>query len=977
MATSNITYGFNDPLYLHPSDSPGAPIVCDPLTGAENYGVWSRAMLLALRFIGYTHIVCRATARAYVEHEQTQCLIQVLMGLNDSYGSIRSQILMMSQLPSVSQAFAIVSQEEAHRTALNNQSMMEVPTAVFYSSSVKKSDHPRCENCNIVGHTKETCYKLVGYPPGHKLHRKFPQGKSSKNQMKNHQQLSAHNTSQEYTQAPASAPSFTPAQYEQIIKLLELAPSSDKPAANFAGASQGPVSTPEHSIPWILDSGANAHITGTSKNLQNIQPCDSANGSVRLPNGNLTHILSTGSLTIPSFCTLHNVLHVPDFKFNLLSISKFTKDHHCSVVFYPDFCFFQDLSTGKIMGIGKLYNGLYYLAETPQNIQTDRILSSPKLTCTSFACKDIDINIWHQRFGHMSISRLQHLPFITQNTLNSPCYICPISKQTRSMFPAKDHTPAPRPFSLIHMDTWGPYRTPTHNGARYFLTIVDDFSRCTWVFLMHLKSDVLTVIKNFLTFVTTQFNTKVQTIRTDNALDFLNSECNNLFNSLGIIHQSSCPYTPQQNGLVERKHRHILNVARAVKFQASIPDIYWGECVLHAAYIINRTPTPLLSHKTPYEALFSKPPSYQHMRVFGCLCFASNLKPSHKFDVRARACVFLGYPPHQKGYKLLDTLTNRIFISRDVVFHETTFPFSNQPSSSTTFNKFLPHPASIPEPEPTEPSSHNQLVDTVPNNISQTTTGSPSTRHSSRPRNPPYWTNDYVCSFSTTPYDIANYLSYKNLSPTYCSFLTNISQATEPRSYQEAAADPRWQEAMAAEITALEANHTWKIVPLPPGKKAVGCRWVYKIKYKSDGSIDRFKARLVAKGYTQTYGIDYQDTFSPVAKIVTVRCLLTIASARNWPLHQMDVANAFLQGDLEEDIYMAIPPGFPNQSPNMACKLLKSLYGLKQASRQWNTKLCQILTQDGYTRSHHDHSLTQLKQHLHAHLHIKDLGPLK
>ncbi|KZV35587.1 hypothetical protein F511_32753 [Dorcoceras hygrometricum] len=342
MATTSITYGFNDPLYLHPSDSPGAPIVCDPLTGAENYGVWSRAMLLALTaknkvgfidgscvrpsdrspslhqwercnaivlswimssvskeiFAGIVYctdaskvwadlkerfnkvsesriysiqreIVCLkqgsspisiyfsklkqlwdeyaslvtlpscacATTRAYVEHEQTQCLIQFLMSLNDSYSSIRSQILMMSQLPSVSQAFAIVSQEEAHRTTLTNQSMMEVPTAMFYSSSDKKSDLPRCENCNIVGHTKEVCYKLVGYPSGHKLHRKFPQEKFSKNHMKNHQQLSTHNTSQEHTQAPASVPSFTPTQYEQIIKLLELAPGPTEPAANFAGAA--------------------------------------------------------------------------------------------------------------------------------------------------------------------------------------------------------------------------------------------------------------------------------------------------------------------------------------------------------------------------------------------------------------------------------------------------------------------------------------------------------------------------------------------------------------------------------------------------------------------------------------------------------------------------------------------------------------------------------------------------------------------
>ncbi|KZV36149.1 hypothetical protein F511_20281 [Dorcoceras hygrometricum] len=225
-----------------------------------------------------------ATARAYVDHEQTQCLIQFLMGLNDNYGSIRIQILMMSTLPSVSQAFAIVSQEESHRTALTNQSMIEVPTTAFYSSSEKrKSESPRCENCNIVGPTKDVCYKLVGYPPGHRLHKKFPQGKFNKSQTRNQQQVSAHNSHQEIP--AAHTPMFTPTQYEQILRLLEHGSSSTEPTTNFAGATHNAASTPDQSHPWILDSGANAHITGTSKNMQNIQPCSSSIGSVRLPNG--------------------------------------------------------------------------------------------------------------------------------------------------------------------------------------------------------------------------------------------------------------------------------------------------------------------------------------------------------------------------------------------------------------------------------------------------------------------------------------------------------------------------------------------------------------------------------------------------------------------------------------------------------------------------------------------------------------------
>ncbi|OIW17479.1 hypothetical protein TanjilG_22591 [Lupinus angustifolius] len=148
---------------------------------------------------------------------------------------------------------------------------------------------------------------------------------------------------------------------------------------------------------------------------------------------------------------------------------------------------------------------------------------------------------------------------------------------------------------------------------------------------------------------------------------------------------------------------------------------------------------------------------------------------------------------------------------------------------------------------------------------------------------------------------------------------------------------------MQNELNALELNHTWSLVDLPPNKTPIGAKWVYKIKHKSDGSIERYKARLVAKGYTQTEGIDYFDTFAPVIKLTTVRLLLAIASSQNWTLHQLDINNAFLHGDLHEEVYMAIPPGVVGHKPNQVCKLHKSIYGLKQASRQWYHKLSSTL----------------------------------
>ena len=143
---------------------------------------------------------------------------------------------------------------------------------------------------------------------------------------------------------------------------------------------------------------------------------------------------------------------------------------------------------------------------------------------------------------------------------------------------------------------------------------------------------------------------------------------------------------------------------------------------------------------------------------------------------------------------------------------------------------------------------------------------------------------------------------------------------------------------MQSELVALEANNTWSLTSLPLGKKPIGCRWVYKIKRHSDGTIERYKSCFVVKGYTQLEGIDYHDTFSPTAKMVIVRCLLALAAAQNWSLHQLDVHNAFLHGDLHEEIYMSPPAGLRRQGENLVCRLHKSLYGLKQASRQWFAK---------------------------------------
>lgn len=290
-----------------------------------------------------------------------------------------------------------------------------------------------------------------------------------------------------------------------------------------------------------------------------------------------------------------------------------------------------------------------------------------------------------------------------------------------------------------------------------------------------------------------------------------------------------------------------------------------------------------------------------------------------------------------------------------------------------------------------------------------------------RTRQPPAHLKDYYCRAaivnpsctpshpdipSSTVYPISNFVSYDHFSQKHRAYLAELASHEKPKSYAQAVNHAEWRDAMAQEIKALEDNHTWELTTLPPGRKTVGCRWVYKIKYKATGEIEKHKARLVAKGFTQVEGEDFNETFAPVAKMTTVRCLLSVAIAKGWELHQMDVNNAFLHGELDEEVYMAVPQGYSVPERGLVCRLRKSLYGLKQASRNWYSKLSQALIEYGFTECHADHSLfvhsrdsiflavlvyvddlviagndasacTNFKQYLSKCFHMKDLGSLK
>ncbi|XP_074290212.1 uncharacterized protein LOC141616943 [Silene latifolia] len=227
-----------------------------------------------------------------------------------------------------------------------------------------------------------------------------------------------------------------------------------------------------------------------------------------------------------------------------------------------------------------------------------------------------------------------------------------------------------------------------------------------------------------------------------------------------------------------------------------------------------------------------------------------------------------------------------------------------------------------------------------------------------------------------TKYPISHSLHYANFSPNYRSFLAAVTKHHEPSSFTYAMQVPQWREAMQKEIDALEKNNTWTLEELPPNKKAIGSKWVYKIKYNADGSIERYKARLVVMGNRQIEGVDYNETFAPTNKMVIVRTLLALAAAKQWELHQMDVHSAFLHGDLHEEVYMKSPPGFDSTNNGKVCRLRKSLYGLRQAPRCWYAKLASALVSYGFQHFPHDHShfsISTADTDLHVLVYVDDL----
>ena len=567
----------------------------------------------------------------------------------------------------------------------------------------------------------------------------------------------------------------------------------------------------------------------------------------------------------------------------------------------------------------------------------------------------------------MSEKRLGELS--KQNMLDSDqvskiefCENCVLGKQHRLSFSTAQHSTS-EILEYVHSDLWGPAKVPTHGGNNYFLSLIDDFSRKVWIYLLKSKDQAFESFKTWKKLVENQTSKKIKTFRTDNGLEFCKEEFNKFCSIEGIQRHRTVRYTPQQNGVAERMNRTILDKVRCLLIDSGLSQNFWGEAATTAVYLINRSPSTAINLKTPEELWVGRPPSLKHLRVFGCACYAH--QSEGKLEPRALKGVFLGYPLGVKGYRLWlrDQKGFKVIISRDVVFDESRMPCKDIDLPSENITDPLKDDVNHIHVEAGGPPP-SQVSVQLDSAKDQEATHSDGSHQVGESQNQPENNID-----SLADYELVRDRVRRNVIPNskfsnadYISFALCTGQDidnAEPRTYEEAIGSlekSRWLNAMNDEMESLVKNRTWSLVKKPEKQKLIACKWIFKIK-DGDGQNEppRYKARLVAKGFTQREGIDYNEIFSPVVKYKTIRIILALVTFYDLELEQLDVKTAFLYGDLDETIYMSQPEGFISKAnPSHVCLLKKSLYGLKQAPRQWYKRFDTFITSLGFCKSNYD-----------------------
>ena len=704
---------------------------------------------------------------------------------------------------------------------------------------------------------------------------------------------------------------------------------------------------------WVIDTGSCAHLVSNVQALRDRRSLSKGEVVLKVGNGASIPAVTVGTLDLhlsSGLClNLKDVYYVPSIFRNIISVSCLDAEGFCFVINNSRMVIKKnDLFYANAF----ISNGLYLLDlgedKHVLNINNKRL----KMSHTN------EILLWHYRLGHINEKRVKKLQ--QANLLGSlgsgaigTCESCLTGKMTKSPFKKKGER-ASSLLELIHSDVCGPMSKSARDGYRYFITFIDDYSRYGYVYLMKHKSESFEKFKEYKNEVENQLDKRIKALRSDRGGEYLSNEFNTYLKEHGIIPQLTPPGTPQWNGVSERRNRTLLDMVRSMMCQTELPLYFWGHALQTAAHTLNIVPSKSVE-KTPHELWMGKPPNISFLKVWGCEAYVKRMI-STKLEPKADKCFFIGYPRETKGYSFWHRSTNTIFVKKGAVFLEKEFLERIKSGDSRMTLEETQEDLQVSDHEMNDIQDDHEISHEAPL-ISGSTSNIPLTRieHESIPQ-------EIVEEVQEAQYESQEHKELRRSTrdrrrPEFYMGLHEVLviDTEDPLTYEEAMErkdSKSWQEAMESEIQSMYDNQVWNLVDLPEGKKIVRNKWVFKRKIDMNGNITTYKARLVAKGFTQIQGIDYDETFSPVAMIKSIRIMLAIAAFYDYEIWQLDVKTAFLNGKLEEEVYMVQPQGFEDpKNSSKVCKLHRAIYGLKQASRSWNKRFDEEIKNLGFIQS--------------------------
>lgn len=712
--------------------------------------------------------------------------------------------------------------------------------------------------------------------------------------------------------------------------------------------------------------------------------------------------------------TIKNALIVPELRRNLLSVDRIMENGGNVLFRGPSNAVIVTQSGTELplRKVGNLYE-LEYSGRSPNSGGKESTKEEQALNVSDEE-QLWHARLGHRNM--MDIKKLAGmdvgLPTSFKGVKEGSCDTCEVGKHTHTSFPSKGKEEGRRasfPMEIVHMDVFGPIDTASLGGAKYAILFTDEYSKWMTIYFMESKSEALDKVKEYLEDVTGLLRgCKVHRLHSDNGGEFISRDFKKYCKRKGVLRTYTDPRAPQQNGVAERSNRTVIEMARCLRLESGLDKGLWAEACKTAVYILNRVPSAVLDGQTPYFKLFGKQAKLDHLKVFGCMAYAhvyGNEKT--KMDPKAWRGIMIGYDEHNRRcYRLYDPIRKVIRRSVHVTFDEYVFPARKEPDATVAKkNREIVDQEGIVEMEPPQvenPIAEKEkrrvrfnLLPAGSNLIPRDDTGNGEERRtvdeaqeqgingndgganhensedSSEGHDPEDRTaneNPYAREYNTSNRGGGNWrcqdedcnirgIHRAHLGVVHHAYQSAVEIMADPISYKEAIESEdseKWKKAMEEEVQAHIKNGTWELVERPAGVNVIGSRWVFKTKRDENGKIDKYKGRGVAKGYSQKEGLDYGQVFAPTAKPTSIRTVVCVSALLDWELENMDVNTAFLNADVDEEIYMQQLEGFEQYGPNgeeLVCKLKKSIYGLRQASRNWNLTIDQWMKGYGFQAS--------------------------